>query len=92
MKPCLKILDEMFFYTDGTAPLCCWDSAGRGLVGDVKKENVLEIWNGTTMRALRDLLNRGRRDLIHLCSRCDAYADVRFVGFDAEAPEQAPAG
>jgi MoaA/NifB/PqqE/SkfB family radical SAM enzyme len=86
LKPCLKILDEMFFYTDGSAPLCCWDSAGRGLVGDVKKESVLEIWNGPTMRAMRDLLNRGRRDLLHLCSRCDAYADVQFVGFDAPAP------
>ena len=30
LKPCLKILDEMFFYTDGTSPLCCWDEAGRG--------------------------------------------------------------
>jgi len=84
-KPCLKILDEMFFYTDGTSPLCCWDSAGRGLVGDVKKESVLDIWNGPVMRAMRDLLDRGRRDLIHLCSRCDAYADVRFVGFDDAA-------
>jgi MoaA/NifB/PqqE/SkfB family radical SAM enzyme len=91
MKPCLKILDEMFFYTDGTAPLCCWDSAGRGLVGDVKKESVLDIWNGVTMRAMRDLLDRGRRDLIHLCSRCDAYADVKFVGFDEASPASAPA-
>lgn len=84
-KPCLKILDEMFFYTDGSAPLCCWDSAGRGLVGDVKTQSVLEIWNGPVMKAMRELLNRGRRDLIHLCSRCDAYADVKFVGFDAPA-------
>ena len=88
-KPCLKILDEMFFYTDGTAPLCCWDSAGRGLVGDVKKESVLEIWNGPVMKAMRVLLDRGRRDLIHLCSRCDAYADVHFVGFDAAPPAAA---
>lgn len=85
-KPCLKILDELFFYTDGTAPLCCWDSAGRGLVGDVKTESVLDIWNGPVMQAMRALLSRGRRDLIHLCSRCDAYADVQFVGFDVPAP------
>jgi len=91
LKPCLKILDEMFFYTDGSAPLCCWDSAGRGIIGDVKKESVLDIWNGVTMRAMRDLLDRGRRDLIHLCSRCDAYADVKFVGFDAPTAAPAPA-
>ena len=93
LKPCLKILDEMFFYTDGTAPLCCWDDAGRGLVGDVKRESVLEIWNGEVMRSMRTLLDRGRRDLISLCSRCDAYKDVRFVGFDtaaSAAPSSAP--
>jgi len=84
LKPCLKIVDEMFFYTDGSAPLCCWDSAGRGIVGNVKEESVLDIWNGRVMAAMRTLLDRGRRDLIHLCSRCDAYANVRFVGFDAE--------
>ncbi len=82
-KPCLKILDEMFFFTDGTAPLCCWDDSGRGRVGDVKTHSVLEIWNGPEMHAMRALLNRGRRDLITLCSRCDAYKDIRFVGFDA---------
>lgn len=89
MKPCLKILDEMFFYTDGTAPLCCWDSAGRGIVGDVKRESVLDIWNGPVMKAMRALLDRGRRDLIHLCSRCDAYAEVQFVGFETPAPPPA---
>ncbi|MFQ5599646.1 MAG: radical SAM/SPASM domain-containing protein [Candidatus Krumholzibacteriia bacterium] len=86
LKPCLKILDEMFFYTDGTSPLCCWDDAGRGIVGDVGTQTVLEIWNGAEMRAMRSLLDRGRRDLITLCSRCDAYADIRFAGFDEVAP------
>ena len=90
LKPCLKILDEMFFYTDGTAPLCCWDSAGRGLIGDVKKESVLDIWNGPILASMRTILNRGRRDLLHLCSRCDAYADVQFVGFDAPVNIEEP--
>ena len=81
-KPCLKILDEMFFYTDGTAPLCGGDEASRGIVGDVHKQSVLEIWNGPEMHAMRELLNRGRRDLITLCSRCNAYEDVSFVGFE----------
>jgi len=87
-KPCLKILDEIFFYTDGTSPLCCWDEASRGIVGDVHHQTVLEIWNGPEMHAMRQLLNRGRRDLITLCSRCNAYEDVSFVGFenDSSAP------
>jgi hypothetical protein len=81
-KPCLKMREEMFFYTDGRAVLCCWDIAGRGVIGDVAKESVLEIWNGETRRRYADFLSRGERDKILLCSRCDAYRDRHFDGFD----------
>ncbi len=81
-KPCIKMREEMFFYTDGRAVLCCWDIAGRAVIGDVTKESVLEIWNGEVRRQYADLLSRGERDKILLCSRCDAYKDRHFEGFD----------
>mgnify|MGYP001115795639 CR=1 FL=1 len=86
--PCLKIEKELFFYVDGTATLCCWDSKGRAIVGDVKEQAALDIWNGPELARLRGLLDKGQRDQILLCSRCDAYADVDFSdweGFDYEA-------
>lgn len=84
-RPCLKVLDEMFFYTDGTATLCCWDVHGRAIVGSVHEQPVLEIWRGHAVRHLRALLDDGRRDLIHLCSRCNAYAKFDFSRFAAPA-------
>lgn len=81
-KPCIKMREEMFFYTDGRAVLCCWDIAGRAVIGDVTKESVLDIWNGEVRRRYADHLSRGERDKINLCSRCDAYRDRRFEGFD----------
>jgi len=81
-KPCIKMREEMFFYTDGRAVLCCWDIAGRAAIGDVTKESVLEIWNGAVRREYADLLSRGERERIILCSRCDAYKDRHFDGFD----------
>lgn len=81
-KPCIKMREEMFFYTDGRAVLCCWDIAGRAVIGDVTKERVLEIWNGEVRRRCAELLSRGERDKIALCSRCDAYRDRHFEGFD----------
>jgi wyosine [tRNA(Phe)-imidazoG37] synthetase (radical SAM superfamily) len=74
--PCLKIADELFFYVSGEATLCCWDSKGRAIIGDVKRESVLEIWNGEVLRHHRQLLDAGQRDQIELCSRCDAYQGV----------------
>ena len=41
MKPCLKILDEMFFYTNGNATICCWDVHEHAVIGNVLEQSVL---------------------------------------------------
>lgn len=84
-KPCLKILDEMFFYADGDVTICCWDVHGRAVIGNVLEQPALDIWRGHAARQLRALLDDGRRDLIHLCSRCNAYAGYDFSRFRADA-------
>lgn len=81
-KPCIKMREEMFFYTDGRAVLCCWDIAGRAVIGDVTKESVLEIWSGAARSEFAGFLARGEREKILLCSRCDAYRDRPFEGFE----------
>ena len=81
--PCLKILNEMFFYVNGKATLCCWDAHERAVIGDVTKQHVLDIWNGAVNQRYRLLLAQGRRDQILLCSRCEAYKDRCFEGFPA---------
>ncbi len=86
--PCLKIKDEMFFYVDGRATLCCWDSKERQIVGDVTKEQVLDIWNGEVMKNCRTLLDQGRRAEINLCSRCDAYENFDFDAYFAQQESQ----
>lgn len=83
--PCLKVLREMFFYVNGKATLCCWDSHERAVIGDVTKQHVMDIWNGVINRRFRGLLAEGRRDEILLCSRCDAYKDRQFDGFGRSA-------
>jgi len=83
LKPCIKMREEMFFYSDGRAVLCCWDIAGRAVIGDVTLESVLDIWNGETRRRYAAYLARGDRTKIELCSRCDAYKDRHFEGFES---------
>lgn len=81
LKPCKKVLKEMFFYVNGLATLCCWDSHERGVIGDVKREHTLDIWNGEINRRYRALLAEGRRKEILLCSKCEAYKDHHFASF-----------
>ena len=80
-KPCLKIIDEMFFYVDGRATLCCWDTNERQIVGDVKTESVMEIWESEIMKECRNLLEQVKREEINLCSRCDAYEHIDFTEY-----------
>lgn len=83
--PCLKILQEMFFYVNGKATLCCWDAHERAVIGDVTKEHVLDIWHGAVNERYRSLLAQGKRDQILLCSKCEAYKDRQFDGFPSPA-------
>jgi sulfatase maturation enzyme AslB (radical SAM superfamily) len=85
-KPCLKTKDEMFFYVDGTATLCCWDAAGRQIIGDIQDNSLLDIWNGEKLKHCRDLLDAGHREQLALCKRCDAYADVDFSDWEGYTP------
>jgi MoaA/NifB/PqqE/SkfB family radical SAM enzyme len=84
MKPCLKILDELFFYSNGNATVCCWDVHERAVVGNVLEQSVQEIWESYAANCLRDLLDDGRRDLIQLCSRCNAYEGFDFDKFETK--------
>jgi MoaA/NifB/PqqE/SkfB family radical SAM enzyme len=81
LKPCLKVLDEMFFYSDGDATICCWDVHGRAVIGNVNEQSVQEIWEGYAAASVRRVLDDGRRDLLQLCSRCNAYKDYDFDRF-----------
>jgi hypothetical protein len=76
--PCPKIKDEMFFMVDGRAVLCCWDAFARGIVGDINNRTVEEIWLGNPNQQFRNLLEKGKRDKILLCSRCDAFKKYDF--------------
>ncbi len=76
--PCPKIKEEMYFMTDGSAILCCWDAFGRTTVGNVKENTVEEIWLGETNQCYRDYLSRGEREKIEICSRCDAFKTYDF--------------
>jgi MoaA/NifB/PqqE/SkfB family radical SAM enzyme len=84
LKPCLKVLDELFFYTDGNATICCWDVHEKAVIGNVNEQSVQEIWDSYAAGCLRAVLNDGRRDLIHLCSRCNAYEGYDFSKFETK--------
>jgi hypothetical protein len=66
--------------TNGNATICCWDVLSARHQ-QYNEQTIEEIWTGYAVNHLRGLLDDGRRDLIHLCSRCNAYKNYDFSRF-----------
>lgn len=60
----------LHFNYDGTASGCTLDWGRKVLIGDVRKESVLEIWRGKKLRDLQIALLRKQRSRILFCSKC----------------------
>ena len=58
--------------SDGTVAGCTLDWARKVLVGDKKKHDLFEIWNGSGMKELRVRMLEGKRSEIPMCNTCNA--------------------
>jgi radical SAM protein with 4Fe4S-binding SPASM domain len=68
---CLDFLNHLAINKDGEASICVrFDPKRLGVIGDVKKNSLGEIWNGERRMAWLDYHKRGKRENIPLCSYC----------------------
>ena len=58
--------------SDGTCYPCCVDTDGTMPVGDIKKQSLLEIWNGEPMVKLRKEL-RSDKFSSGICQKCESW-------------------
>jgi len=60
---------------DGTVASCLWDYNNKFIIGSVKENTIMEIWNGPKMREFREALATRQYERIegngHLCSTCN---------------------
>jgi radical SAM protein with 4Fe4S-binding SPASM domain len=56
---------------DGTVNVCCFDYNGELEIGDLKKQNFSEIFNGEPMEKIQQLHSSGKVDELPLCAQCD---------------------
>lgn len=68
--PCRSIFIDFIILWDGRVVPCCWDSNGDIVVGNVKKQKIMDVWHGKKMNNLRKAHNEGRRQELPLCSIC----------------------
>ena len=71
---CARPFREMTIYHDGAVPLCCNDWRGKYMCGDIMKQDISEIWNGSILDAARRHLYHYQRDF----RPCDVCSNKSF--------------
>lgn len=69
--PCVKPFRQMSIAYDGRAILCCQDWQFMQVMGDAKKEALLDIWTNEIYEKVRDNLKKFNRINNTLCAKCD---------------------
>lgn len=68
-KPCLRPSSMLVIKASGKAVLCCADMYGDIIVGDIREQSLLEIWEGELLTNYRNTLHKGREGLSP-CNKC----------------------
>lgn len=75
---CLEMLSHPAINRVGEVSICVrFDPRKEGVIGDLKKQSLEEIWNGELREKQLKLHKRGKRDLVKLCSQCDFWGIPR---------------
>lgn len=69
---CEKPFEVININAEGKVILCCADYKWEVVVGDVKKETLINIWNCDLLNRYRKELIKGKRDL-PLCNECNYH-------------------
>jgi radical SAM protein with 4Fe4S-binding SPASM domain len=67
---CPEVFDKLSINWDGSVTACCWDSEDTMLIGDVKEQSLLEIWQSPKLNEYRNILVEMRHDDLSLCKDC----------------------
>lgn len=68
--PCRMLWKNLTVYHNGQVSPCCYDAEGELIIGNVLHQRLREIWDGSSLKNLRNLHLTGQFNRIPICSRC----------------------
>ncbi len=70
--PCAGLWNTPMIHTDGTVTTCCLDEHMENRLGNIKQQNLREIWYGARLHSWRLAQIQGRFERSGpFCTRCD---------------------
>ena len=82
---CTFLWYSMSIRWDGTAVPCCVDLAGDMPLGYVRKDSLLEIWNGSRLMDLRSKIASRQYKDVPLCRGCDILWKEQVFGIPVKS-------
>lgn len=76
---CRLPLVQLVIRPDGKISLCCNDALGQMTIGDLRKESIMEAWNGDKRKCVQKLIVEGRES-IPICKFCNSIDRRDFDG------------
>lgn len=70
---CSKIEKKVEVRYDGSVVMCCLDYYAIHKIGDIRNENIIDIWYGEIRHKQIMNLRKGLRKCYKLCSKCSDY-------------------
>ena len=68
---CFRLWTNLTVLVNGDTCLCCLDYEGKILLGDLREESIVDIWQGEKLKNIRRIHLAAKFNDIELCSRCN---------------------
>lgn len=94
--PCKKPMTEMVIYWDGSVALCNHDWNRKEFLGDINKQSIEQVWNGSPYNEVRARHLENRCDEDPSCKGCDhwkvSYLESGMIGrlYEKDASPPSP--
>lgn len=69
-QPCARALGQIMVLRDGRVSLCCLDSEGKVIFGNLTTQTIKDVFNGPLATASRHAHAEGRRAEMPMCAGC----------------------
>lgn len=71
--PCSLLWYAMAINWDGTVSPCCVDLSGKNIIGDLKNENMRQIFVHGKIKTYREKMLQGLEEELSPCNNCDVW-------------------
>ncbi len=74
---CQEVMVKLSIDWDGAISPCCLDYDQQLTVGNIEKDDLMDMWKSKEVIAIRDLLSSKKQDKFVLCSTCELNHSFR---------------